>query len=66
LVCQQQFGENDEGSELVLPPEKLVLLDDPFQGILPSHERTRRTVHPLFSTAAFLSLYLMDEASAPG
>jgi hypothetical protein len=50
----------------VLPPKKLVLWDYRFPVILPSHEGTRRTVHPLSGTAAFPPLYLMDEASAPG
>jgi hypothetical protein len=51
---------------LAPPPKKLALWDYPFPVILPGHEGTRRTVHPLPGTAAFPPLYLMDEASAPG
>jgi len=66
LVLSLAIWRECEGKQLFLPPKKLVLLVDPFQGILSSHERTRRTVQCFSHTAAFLPISLMDEASAPG
>jgi hypothetical protein len=43
--------------------KKLVLSDFRFSGILASHEGTRRRVHHFSGAAAFLPIYLMDEAS---
>jgi hypothetical protein len=40
------LGPDSWSPILVLAPKKLVLPAIPFPGILPSHEGTRRTVHP--------------------